>query len=379
MSLDVDPHVEKRFAIERHIGSGAYGVVWRAVDRKTKQPVALKKVYDGFGNQQDSQRTYREVMLLQRLDHPNIVKLLHVMRAANGNDLYLVFELMETDLHAVIRSGILQPIHKQFIAYQIIRCVRYLHNRHVIHRDLKPANILLNSDCLAKLGDFGLARTLVNLPVEQEAKNMLTDYIATRWYRSPEVLLGTKAYTVSMDMWAVGCIIAELLIGTPLYRGDSTLHQMALIVNSLGDPSPDDVEALRADHAAEVIDKLPPLNKAQEPLKSLLSGHPSDAVALVTSLLVFNPTKRITADEALRHPYVAPFCSQEELQLEATETSEPLDIPLPDASRFSISEYREALYEEIAAARRDIRHTRSKRNLKAARIVTVDVDPADQD
>lgn len=373
MSLEVDSHVEKRYSIERHIGSGAYGVVWRAVDRKTKQVVALKKVYDGFGNQQDAQRTYREVMLLQRLDHPNIVKLLNVMRALNGCDLYLVFELMETDLHAVIRSGILLPIHRQFVAYQVVRCVRYLHARGVIHRDLKPANILLNSECIVKMADFGLARSLSNLAKEQANRPLLTDYIATRWYRSPEVLVGTKHYTMSMDMWAVGCIIAELLLGTPLFRGDSTLNQLSLIVCALGEPTNDDITALRSEHAEELLMKLPPPHKPQDPLKHLLAGQPQDAVSLVSSILTFHPEKRLTAAEALRHPYLAPFCSADELSDEAFLKLPAVDVPLPDATRFSVSEYREALYEEIAKSRKELRHSRSKKNLRAARIVTIDI------
>lgn len=380
MSLEVDSHVEKRYSIERHIGSGAYGVVWRAVDRKTKQVVALKKVYDGFGNQQDAQRTYREVMLLQRLDHPNIIRLLNVMRAVNGNDLYLVFELMETDLHAVIRSGILQPIHKQFITYQIVRCVRHLHARKIIHRDLKPANILLNSECVAKMADFGLARTLLNLPQETAASSAraLTDYIATRWYRSPEVLLGTKTYDVSMDIWAVGCIVGELLIGTPLFRGDSTFNQLAMIVAALGEPSKDQIEALDAAHAEEVLSKLPPLDKSQDSLRHMLAGQPPDAVNLITAMLEFSPKERLTANEAMLHPYIAPFCSAEELEIAkspAAHVLEAVDVPLPDATRFAVSEYRDALYEEIAKSRRELRQTRSKRNLKAARIVTIDAEP----
>jgi mitogen-activated protein kinase 15 len=377
MSLEVDSHVEKRYSIERHIGSGAYGVVWRAVDRKSKQVVALKKVYDGFGNQQDAQRTYREVMLLQRLQHPNIIQLLNVMRAVNGNDLYLAFELMETDLHAVIRSGILQPIHKQFIAYQIVRSVRYLHAREVIHRDLKPANILLNSECVVKMADFGLARTLRNLPQETAAAPhaALTDYIATRWYRSPEVLLGTKVYDLSMDMWAVGCIVAELLLGTPLFRGDSTLNQLSMIVGSLGEPSKEQIEELNAPHADEVIAKLPPLDKPQDSLRHALSGQTSDAVNLITAMLAFSPKDRITANEAMLHPYIAPFCSAEEIEIAkapAAHTLEAVDVPLPDATRFAVSEYRDALYEDISKSRRELRQTRSKRNLKAARIVSMD-------
>ena len=360
MSLAVDSHIERRYAIERHIGSGAYGVVWRAIDKKTKQPVALKKVYDAFGVQQDAQRTYREVMILQRLSHPNIIKLLNVLRAVNGNDLYLVFELLETDLHAVIRSGLLKEIHHQFLTYQLLRCMKYIHRKGIIHRDLKPANILINSDCVMKLADFGLARTLADLPAEQEVRPILTEYIATRWYRSPEVLLGTKLYTAAMDMWAVGCIIAEMLTGSPLYRGDSTLQQLSIIVASLGQPGDEDIDALRTEHAHDLLKKLPHPGRPVDKLRDTLMGHPGEAVHLITSLLVFNPRKRMTSHEALCHPYVAPFCAEDE-RSDSVDFDGPISIPLPDETRFSIGEYRDALYTEITKQKREVRRLRGRR------------------
>lgn len=364
-TLDVDVHVEKRYMVERYVGGGAYGVVWRAVDRKSGQVVALKKVYDGLAVQQDAQRTYREVALLQRLDHPNIVKLLNVMRSVNGQDLYLVFELIETDLNAVIRSGILQPIHKQFVTYQLLRAIRHLHARKVIHRDLKPANLLLNSDCLMKLADFGLARSLANLSTEQQQRGaILTDYIATRWYRAPEVLVGTTSYSLALDMWAVGCIIAELLIGHPLFRGDSTLNQLSMIVCALGEPSEEDIAGLGTTHGSELFEQLPPPSKPQDPLRQMLAGQPPHAVNLISALLMLNPQKRLTAAEAMQHPYVAPFCTAEELVEDSPlDHLPPLDIPLPDETRFSIGEYRQALYNEITKTKQESRQ-RKRNSLK---------------
>ena len=357
MSLDVDHHVERKYLIERHIGGGAYGIVWRAVDKKTKAPVALKKVFDAFGNPQDAQRTYREVMLLQRLNHPNIIKLHSVMKARNGTDLYLAFELMETDLHAAVRSGVLQSIHKQFLAYQIVRCVRYLHSRGVIHRDLKPANILINSDCVAKLADFGLARCVEKLPKVLENRPILTDYIATRWYRAPEVVMSTSQYTFAIDMWAVGCIVGELLCGKPLFRGTSTLHQLSLINAGIGPVSSQDLLSLGCEHADALMANAG-VDEEAKSLRTLLAGQPSDAVHFVGLLLQFDPSKRLTASQALRHQYLAPFASSVEMEEELPY--DPLVIPLSDATRFSVSEYQEALYTQISDQRKESKRRRHK-------------------
>ena len=177
------------------------------MDKRTREIVALKKNFDAFQNATDAQRTFREIMFLQELSgHENIIRLLNVIRAKNNRDIYLVFDAMEIDLHAVIRANILEEIHKQYIIYQILKCLKYLHSADILHRDLKPANILLNSECHVKVADFGLARSLSS--EHNESAPVMTDYVATRWYRAPEILLGSTKYTKGVDMWSLGCILA---------------------------------------------------------------------------------------------------------------------------------------------------------------------------
>ena len=161
-STDIDSHIGKKYEIRRRLGKGAYGVVWKATDRRTGTVVAVKKIFDAFRNRTDAQRTFREIVFLKEFgNHPNIIQLLNVHRASNDKDLYLVFEFMETDLHHVIKKGnILKGIHKQYIMYQLFKATQFLHSGNVIHRDQKPSNILLDSQCNCKLADFGLARSL---------------------------------------------------------------------------------------------------------------------------------------------------------------------------------------------------------------------------
>ena len=348
----VDPAVEKRYELREKLGKGAYGIVWRAIDRKTKQVVALKKAFDAFGNQTDAQRTYREVMFLQRVHHENVIRLHNVMRAANRIDLYLVFEIMETDLHATIRSNVLQDIHKQFITYQVLRTLRFLHNHQIIHRDLKPANVLLNSDCHVKLADFGLARSLENLKQVQQRRPELTDYIATRWYRPPEIVLGSTKYSKAVDMWAMGCLIGELLTGKPLLPGTSTINQLERIVAAVGFPSPADVQSLNSKFADQVFSSLPSI--PPNPLAQALGNCSPDAVDLIIKLMHFNPEKRITCAEAMRHPYVAQFCTEAELRPDPPAGA-AITVPLPDCERYSVDEYREALYKEILRRKKEVK------------------------
>ena len=161
MSEDIDKHVLRRYEVVQKLGKGAYGIVWKATDRKSKDTVALKKIFDAFQNATDAQRTYREIMFLNQMrNHENIVRLIDVLKADNDRDIYLVFEYMETDLHATIRANILEEIHKQYIMYQAFKALMYMHSAKLVHRDMKPANLLLNADCVMKVADFGLARTV---------------------------------------------------------------------------------------------------------------------------------------------------------------------------------------------------------------------------
>lgn len=349
-SFKIDGEVEQRYKILRHIGSGAYGVVWCAHDRVTGKQVALKKVFDAFGNQQDAQRTYREVMLLSSLrDNNRIVQLVNVIRAVNNIDIYLIFELSETDLTVVLRTKILQDIHRRYLAYQVVLVTAQLHARRVIHRDLKPANIFVNTDCTIILGDFGLARSFYQDSENKDAFLDLTDYIATRWYRSPEILVKSNVYTTAMDMWAIGCVVGELLLGHPLLHGSSTVNQMELIIAATGEPTEADVDSLCSPHSWGIMDSLP-AEIASEPLSERLRDYDPDAVDLIERCIVFNPNKRLTAREALKHPYVAQFVKPEDLA--SLEKQKPVVLPLPDNEKFDRTEYMESLYHRIATVYR---------------------------
>ena len=210
MSEDIDKHVSRKYDVRQKLGKGAYGIVWKATTKKsTQEQVALKKVFDAFQNSTDAQRTYREVVYLMQMQHENIVQLRNVLKADNDKDIYLVFEYMETDLHATIRANILEEIHKQYIMYQAFKALMYMHSANIVHRDMKPANLLLNSECLMKVADFGLARSL-NEPMA-DGQMVMTDYVATRWYRAPEILVGSLSYGVTADLWSLGCIFGEMI------------------------------------------------------------------------------------------------------------------------------------------------------------------------
>jgi len=343
---EVDKHVLRKYEITQKLGKGAYAVVFKAIDKKTKGVVALKKIFDAFQNATDAQRTFREIMYLQGLTgHDNIIRLQNCLKAENDKDIYLVFDFMETDLHAVIRANILEPVHKQFIVYQCLKALKYCHTGGLVHRDLKPSNLLLNEECLCKVADFGLARSLRVLKADEAS--VLTDYVATRWYRAPEILLGSTNYTMAVDMWAMGCIVAEMFSGKPLLNGSSTMNQLEKILAVTGLPNLASVNSMVSSNFAETMLKgLPP----QEPrsLAAEMKGAPPEAVDMVAKLLDFDPSKRLTWEQALDHPYMAPFKT-------GTEPACPglLSIPIDDDHKFTVSDYREKLYQQVVANRKD--------------------------
>lgn len=278
------------------------------------------------------------IFLQEVYGHDNIIKLHNVMRADNDRDLYLVFEFMETDLHAVIRANILEEIHKQYIMYQIFKSLKYMHSAQLLHRDLKPSNLLLNSDCLMKVADFGLARSM-NYDDDEAANAVLTDYVATRWYRyargglrrgarsgaqpasvapwcpavrgrAPEILLGSTKYTMGVDMWSIGCIFGELMLGKPMFPGTSTMNQIDKILEVTGMPSDDDIAAIKSPFAPTMLDSLASQpNRRRRDLKELFPRTSPEALDLLKGLLQFNPNKRMTAQQALEHPYEPGRCT----------------------------------------------------------------------
>jgi serine/threonine protein kinase len=234
-------------------------------------------------------------------DHPSVIKLIDIIKpdAKTGfEDIYIVFEYMETDLHRVIYSQQeLTDDHIQYFIYQTLTAVLYLHVGRVMHRDIKPSNILLNKDCNLKLCDFGLARGF-DSEVSVETK---TEYVVTRWYRAPEVILNASEYGESIDMWSVGCVLAELLGKAPLFPGNDYLDQIKRIISVLGTPNKEEMLFIGSDSAKKYIKSLPKRNR--QPFISLYPKSNPLALDLLTNLLVFNPNNRYTAKQALDHEY----------------------------------------------------------------------------
>jgi len=360
---DIDSHILAKYEILQKLGKGAYGIVWKVREKETSEIYALKKIFDAFHNATDAQRTFREIIFLQELaDHDNIITLLDVMKADNDRDIYLVFEFMESDLHAVIRANILEDIHKRFIIYQLLKAFKYMHSANVIHRDMKPSNLLLNSECLLKVADFGLAR-LMDAPKEDGTRTqVLTDYVATRWYRAPEILLGSNNYTKAVDMWSIGCILGELVGGKPMFPGSSTMNQIDRILAILGRPTKDDLEAIQSEFAGQMLDNIPE-HSTHNGVDDMYSNADPEAMDMLKKLLSFNPDKRLTVEQALEHPYVGQFHNPaEEIKCDKT-----IVIPINDNKKMSVATYRDELYTSIIKVNVDTKKEKSVKKVKAAK------------
>ncbi|TMS34597.1 hypothetical protein L596_002154 [Steinernema carpocapsae] len=226
-----------QYVAEENIGTGAYGTVCKALDKNQQRHVAIKKIPRAFAAMTLIKRTLREVRILRELNHENIISVLDMFTAegSQGRDIYLVMDLMETDLHQIIHSDQkLIDEHYQYFLYQTLRGLKYLHSVNIVHRDLKPSNLLVNGDCLLKIADFGMARCTEQCM--QEDGNFMTQYVATRWYRAPELLFSLLEYDVKVDIWSVGCIFAEMIMRRQLFPGKDAISQVKMIVFYLGTP-----------------------------------------------------------------------------------------------------------------------------------------------
>ncbi|CAH0522461.1 unnamed protein product [Peronospora belbahrii] len=292
--------VPRRYQMIKAVGQGAYGCVIAASDTETGQALAIKNIPNAFNDLIDAKRILREIRLMRHLNHPNLVNLLDLLRPATlqeFNDVYIVTDLMETDLHRVIHSNqSISDDHVQYFLYQMLVAINYVHSAEVLHRDLKPSNILVNSDCDLKLCDFGLARGI------QGMDSGLTEYVVTRWYRAPELLLSSR-YDKQMDVWAIGCILAEMLGRRPLFPGHDYLHQLKIIMDVIGSPSEDSLDFITNPKAKRFILRQP--KKPKVPLSSVYPRATPQCLDLLEKMLVFDPRKRITIQEALAHPYLS--------------------------------------------------------------------------
>ncbi|XP_059609517.1 mitogen-activated protein kinase 15 [Phlebotomus argentipes] len=348
---EIDESIAKNFDMKRRLGKGAYGIVWKAVDRTTSKTVAVKKIFDAFRNVTDAQRTFREIMFLRAFrNHPNIIQLLSIHRASNHMDIYLSFEYMESDLHNVIKRGnVLKDPHKRYIMYQLVNAIKYMHSGNVIHRDLKPSNILIDSQCHCKIADFGLARSVAprqtdSMADEEVGELILTDYVATRWYRAPEILVASKRYTKGIDMWSLGCVLGEMIRGKPLFPGSSTVNQVERIVSALPDVTQADVKAVGGGFGTVLLNSTGAKHGKDIAIDDLLHGGAEDGIALTKMLLILDPAKRLTAKEALSHRYVERFRKS----IDEPELTKNVLPPFRDDVQLSVSEYRSKLYELMA-------------------------------
>jgi len=279
------------------IGEGTYGKVYKAEKIDSGEIVAMKKMKEYSNESGIVSSSLREISILKEIKHKNIVLLKNVIY--NNLNLYLIFEYMEKDLKNYIRKNTnkkynIDPKLIKSIVYQILNGISFCHSVGIIHRDLKPENILIEKD-IVKLADFGISR---KIDISNET---LSNEICTIYYRPPEVLLGNNKYTSSIDLWSIGCIFAELIIGSPLFAGDSEIGQLFEIFKVLGTPNQHNYPNISSLPYYRTTFPVWKTNKLHELPK--LDTFDSDGLDLLNKLLIYDPANRITARNALLHKY----------------------------------------------------------------------------
>ncbi|XP_073120350.1 cyclin-dependent kinase F-4-like [Henckelia pumila] len=278
-----------RFSIIKELGSGSYGTISKAVCMQSGEVVAIKKLKTRYRSW-ESCMNLREVKTLRAMNHSSIIKLKEVIM--EHGELHFVFEYMECDLFQVMKNRRNVPFSEAEVrmwCFQIFEGLAHMHNRGYFHRDLKPENLLASNDDI-KIADLGMAR-------EVDSHPLFTDHVTTRWYRAPEILLGSPIYGPPVDMWAMSAIMAELFILRPLFPGSSGADEIHKISCVIGSPTksewPEGLELAKAMNYKLLVSIF----------ATLMPGISEDAIDLITSLCSWNPSKRPTAIETLRHPF----------------------------------------------------------------------------
>ena len=351
-----DVVLRRRFELLGVAGRGAYGVVHRARHRTSNNTVAIKTIYDAWSHPVLGQRTYREILIMQELRHPNIVPLNDIIVNGNKRDVHLVMPFISHTLEDLLAQRQLLLQHKKWFMLQLTSALSYMHARGVVHRDLKLSNILIDDTPKLFLSDFGLARTLSAGASTTVSDN--PDYVQTQWYRAPEVLLCSRQATPASDMWSVGCILAELLTGVPLFPGQDDQHQLELILGTC--PVPDNSEL------HEYMEKKPCKRATRRhtfiPKRHLAdvldacwkSGVQEDferegVLGLLSDMMQFEPRSRPHAHDVLRHPWLQdtsfPWHLTEETKVAARPLCGEADVilDLSCTQLHHIGEYRAAV------------------------------------
>ncbi|KAK6051880.1 kinase domain protein [Cooperia oncophora] len=275
----------KRYETIKHLGEGQFANVYKAKDKETGDFVAIKKIKLGSRAEAKdgiNRTALREIKLLQEIHHDNIIGLRDVIGSRTNIQLHVVKD----------RDIILMPPHIKNMAMQTLLGLEFLHAHWILHRDLKPNNLLMNSAGRIKLADFGLARFFGS------PNKVYTHQVVTRWYRAPELIWGARAYGTGVDMWAMGCIIAELLLRVPLFPGESDLDQLVKITHVLGSPTVEDWPAMK-----NLSDYIAVKEKVGINLRHVFTAAGEDLIDLLLGCFAYDPLKRLTASEALQCPY----------------------------------------------------------------------------
>ncbi|EDV23130.1 uncharacterized protein TRIADDRAFT_27686 [Trichoplax adhaerens] len=277
-----------RYQSIKQLGDGTYGSVVLARNYDTGETVAIKKMKRKYYSWEECMNL-REVKSLRKLNHTNVVRLKEVIR--ESDHLYFVFEYMKENLYQLMkkRDKLFPERVIRNISYQILQGLAFMHKQGFFHRDMKPENLLCTGSEIIKIADFGLAR-------ETRSRPPYTDYVSTRWYRAPEVLLHSTNYSSPIDMWALGCIMAEMYTLRPLYPGTSEVDEIFKICTVLGTPSKEDwPEGYKL--ASSINFKFPQL--VQTPLKNIIPNASPEGLHLIRELLNWNPDKRPTAGQVI--------------------------------------------------------------------------------